>query len=223
MKKSIFLSIVGAIVALTMTFVSCSEKKVAENTEEAVVGTDYVVVTTPEGAKGLKKGETVLFEPKAGYTAISSEGGMFVAVTESGQALIDPETGYEKLSCDTLIWKSFYFEAKRGENFIIYVPAYKCQFAAQAYDVKGAYAIAAFGGKITIYKDGKALIEPTGDFAKIAVLPDGKLLVLDGKTWGIATIKDNAIVPGSAATPKDLKKFKGLKGWDEKSPVMILE
>lgn len=207
-----------------MTFVSCSEKKVAENTEEAVVGTDYVVVTTPEGAKGLKKGETVLFEPKAEYKSISPEGGMFVAKTESGYALLDPETGYEKISGDTLVWKDFFFEAKRGENFIVYIPAHKCQFAANEYAVKGSYAIALFNAKITIWQDGKQVIEPNGEYAKIAVLPDGKLLVLDGNTWGTASItKDKLILPGKTVAPKDLKKYQAMKDWNKDATVMILQ
>lgn len=222
MKKSIFLSIVGAVV-LTMTLVSCSEKKSSQNTEEPILGTDYVVVTTPEGATGLKKGDVVLVEPKADYKGISPEGGMFVAKTAAGLSLLDPETGYEKISGDTLVWKDFFFEAKRGANFIIYIPAYKAQFAANEYAVKGSYAITFFNNKITIWKEGKQVIEPNGEYNKVAVLPDGKLLVLDGKTWGIATVKDNTIVPGSAVSPKDLKKYQAMKGFDKDATVMILE
>ena len=218
-----FLSIVAAI-AVAMTFVSCSEKKAAQNTEEPIVGTDYTVVTTPDGAKGIKKGEAFVVEPRAEYKSFEAAGGMFIAKTERGLSLLDPETGYERIGADTLIWNDFFFEGQKGENKLVYIPAYKAQFAAQAYAVKGSYAIATFNGKITIWQDGKQLIEPTGDFAKMAVLPDGKILVLNGKAWGTATItKDKLIQPGKAVTPKEFKKYKAMKGWDEKSPVMILE
>ena len=149
---------------------------------------------------------------------------MFIAKNaETGYALLDPESGYEKLSADTIIWKDGFFEGTRNGIYLIYIPASKVQFAAKGYAVKGAYALGIFNDKITVWKDSEQLIEPTGDFAKMAVLPDGKILVLNGKAWGTATVKDKALVPGKAVTPKDLKKFKAMKGWDDKATVMILE
>lgn len=219
MKKNLLLSIVAAI-AVAMT--SCSEK--AQNTEEPLAGTDYTLVTTPQGAKGIKKGETFIVEPKADYKSISPEGGMFVAKTESGYALLDPETGYEKISGDTIVWKTFFFECKRGENFIVYIPAYKCQFAAQAYAVSGAYAIAIFNGKITIWGDGEQLVDPNNEYKKIAVLPNGTFLLLENENWGTGEpTKDKLIMPGKSVSPKELKKFQAMKGWNDSSPVMILE
>ena len=223
MKKFFFLSIVAFGMIAAMTFVSCSGKKAAQNTEEPIVGTDYVVVTTPTGAKGIKKGDAILVTPTNTYKDITVDNGMFLAKTGDGYSLLDPETGYSVVDADTIVWKSFYFEGQKGENKLVYIPANKTRFAAQAYAVKGAYAIATFNGKITIWKDGEQLIEPTADFSKMAILPDGKILVLKGKAWGTATVKSKALVPGKTVTPKDLKKFKANKGWDEKSPVMILE
>ena len=223
MKKSILLSIVAAI-AVAMTFVSCGEKQKTQNTEEPIVGTDYIIVTSPEGAKGLKKGEIVLFEPKAEYKDITVEGGMFVAKMESGWALLDPETGYQTILADTLTWKDFFFEGIRGENYLVYIPAYKRQFAAQEYVVRGSYAIATFLGKITIWQDGKQLIEPNDEYSKIAILPEGKLLVLDGNIWGTASVtKERLIQPGKRVQPRDLRKYKAMKGWSDGATVMILE
>ena len=206
-----------------MTFVSCGEKKSAQNTEEPIVGTDYVVVTTPTGAKGIKKGDAILVTPTDTYKSIAVDNGMFLAKTDGGYSLLDPETGYSVLDADTISWKSFYFEGQKSENYLVYIPAYKCRFAAQAYAVKGGFAISSFNGKITAYKDGQPIIEPTGDFAKMAILPDGKFLVLKGKSWVTATLKGKTLFPSKAVTPRDLKKYQKMKGWDEKSPVMILE
>ena len=224
MKKTIFLSIVAAIaVAMTFVFVSCGEKKARSNTEEPIAGTDYILVTSPDGAKGLKKGDVVLFEPKAEYKALTVEGGMFVAKMESGWALLDPETGYETISADTLVWKNFFFEGTRGDNYLVYIPAYKTQFSAQEYVVRGSYVIATFLGKITIWQDGNQLIEPNDEYSKIAILPEGKLLVLDGQMWGTATVTaEKLIQPGKRVTPRDLRKYKAMTGWDDNAKVMIL-
>ncbi|MBQ8464970.1 MAG: hypothetical protein IJ545_03060 [Alphaproteobacteria bacterium] len=222
MKKVFFLSIVAAI-AVAMTFSSCSEKKIVENTEEPLAGTDYILVTTPQGATGIKKGDAFIIEPKADYKSITAVGGLFLAKTASGQSLLDPETGYSKIDADTIVWKSFYFEGKRGENFIIYIPAYKAQFAGQDYAVGGSYALSTFSGKTTLYKDGQPIIDPTSDFAKMVVLPSGELLVQKGKSWFTATVKDKVLVAGKAVSPKELKTFKSKKGWNDSSPVMILE
>lgn len=222
MKKIFFLSIVGAI-ALAMTFVSCGEKKSTENTEEALAE-GYTLVTTPKGEKGIKKGDAILVTPTDTYKSIAVDNGMFLAKTDGGYSLLDPETGYSVLDADTISWKFFYFEGQRGGNYLIYIPASKCRFAANTYAVSGAYAIAIFGGKITIWKDGKQLIEPNNEYSKVAVLPDGKLLVLDGQTWGTATVTaDKLIQPGKAVSPKELKKYQSMKGWDDASRVMILE
>ena len=222
MRKFIFFSIVAAI-AVAMTFVSCGEKKSAQNTEELLTE-GFTLVTTPQGAKGIKKGDAILVIPTDTYKDITVDNGMFLAKTGDGYSLLDPETGYSVVDADAIVWKDFFFEGRRGENFIVYIPAYKTQFAAQAYAVKGAYAIATFGGKITIWQDGKQLIEPTGDYSKVVVLPDGKLLVLNGKAWGMATVtKDKLIQPGRAVSPKDLKKYQAMKGFDKDATVMILE
>lgn len=219
-----FVSIVAFGMIAAMTLTSCDSKKAPANTEEPIIGTDYTLVKTPDGAVGIKKGETFIMEPKAQYTDITAEGGMFVAKNaETGYALLDPETGYEKLSADTVVWKDGFFEGQRNGIYLIYIPISKVQFAAKSYAVKGAYALGTFNDKISLWKDSEQLIEPTGDFAKMAVLPDGKILVLNGKAWGTATVKNKALVPGKAVTPKDLKKYKGMKGWDDKATVMILE
>lgn len=222
MKKIMCVSIVGAI-ALAMTLTSCDSKKAPANTEEPIIGTDYTLVKTPDGAVGIKKGEAFILEPKTQYTDITAEGGMFVADTENGQSLLDPETGYEKLSADTIIWKDGFFEGTRNGISIVYIPASKVQFAAKEYAVKGSYALGTFNDKISLWKDSEQLIEPTGDYKKIAILPDGNLIVLNGKTWGTATVKNKAISPGKLVSAKDLKKYKSMKGWDDKATVMILE
>ena len=211
----------GMIAAMTLT--SCDSKKAPANVETPIIGTDFVLVTTPDGAKGIKKGEAFILEPKTQYTDITAEGGMFVADTENGQSLLDPETGYEKLSADTILWKDGFFEGSRNGIYLIYIPSTQVQFAAKEYAVKGSYALGTFNDKITIWKDGEQLIEPTGDFAKMAVLPDGKLLVLNGKSWGTASIKNKTIVPGKLVSAKDLKKYKASKGWSDGAVVMILE
>lgn len=216
-------SIVGAI-ALAMTLTSCDSKKAPANVEEPIIGTDYTLVKTPDGAVGIKKGETFIMEPKSQYSDITAEGGMFIAKNaETGYALLDPETGYEKLSADTVVWKDGFFEGQRNGIYLIYIPISKVQFAAKSYAVKGAYALGTFNDKITVWKDSEQLIEPTADFSKMAILPDGKILVLKGKAWGTATIKNKTIVPGKLVSAKDLKKYKASKGWDDKATVMILE
>lgn len=206
-----------------MTFSACGEKKATQNTEEAIPNTDYTLVTTPTGAKGIKKGDAVLIEPKADYKDISVAGGMFIAKTEAGQVLLDPKTGYSRIEADTLIWKDFFFEGQRGTNYIVFIPAYNCQFAAQAYEVKGSYAIALFNDKFTIWKDGEQLIEPNGEYSRIAILSDGSLLCCDN-LWGTGKItKDKLILPGKAVTPKEFKKYKAMKGWSDSAECMILE
>ncbi len=221
MKKVIFLSIVAAI-AVAMTFVSCGDKKANQNTEEPLAE-GYTLVTTPQGQKGIKKGEDFIVTPTDTYKSFTvSNGGMFLAKKETGQSLLD-ENGYEKISGDTVVWKDFFFEAKRGELYIVYIPAYKCQFAGQAYAVGGSYALSTFSGKTTLYKDGQPIIDPTSDFAKMVVLPSGELLVQKGKSWFTATVKDKVLVAGKAVSPKKLKTFKSKKGWNDSSPVMILE
>ena len=223
MKKIMFLSIVCAI-ALAMTFASCGEKKATQNTEEAIPGTDYTLVTTPKGEKGIKKGEDIIVTPLDIYKNIAVSNGMLLATTESGYSLLDPETGYGVLDADTIIWRETCFEGKKGENYLVYIPANKTRFAAQAYAAKGAYAIALFNGKFTIWKDGEEIVEPNGEYSRIAILPDGSLLCLEGKTWGIGKItKDKLIQPGKAATPKELKAFKANKGWSDSAECMILE
>ncbi len=218
-----FVSIVAFGMIAAMTLTSCDSKKAPANTEEPIIGTDYTLVKTPDGAVGIKKGDAVIFEPKAEYLAIDAVGGMLIADTENGQALIDPETGYEKFSADTLIWKDVFFEGPRNGISIVYIPASKVQFAAKEYAVKGSYALGTFNDKISLWKDSEQLIEPTADFSKMAILPDGKILVLNGKAWGTASIKNKTIVPGKLVSAKDLKKFKAMKGWDDKATVMILE
>ena len=214
----------GMIAAMTLT--SCDSKKAPANTEEPIIGTDYTLVKTPDGAVGIKKGETFIMEPKSQYSDITAEGGMFIAKNaETGYALLNPENGHEneRFSADTIIWKEKFFEGTRNGIYLIYIPASKVQFAAKSYAVKGSYALGTFNDKISLWKDSVQLIEPTGDFAKMAVLPDGKILVLNGKAWGTATVKNKALVPGKAVSAKDLKKHKASKGWDDKATVMILE
>lgn len=224
MKKIMCVSIVAFGMIAAMTLTSCDSKKAPANVETPIIGTDFVLVTTPDGAKGIKKGEAFILEPKTQYTDITAEGGMFIAKNaETGYALLDPETGYEKLSADTLIWKGSFFEGSRNGIYLIYIPSTQVQFAAKEYAVKAPYAVGTFNDKITLWKDGEQLIEPTGDFAKMAVLPDGKILVLNGKAWGTATVKDKALVPGKLVSAKDLKKYKASKGWSDGAVVMILE
>ena len=220
MKKSIFLSIVAAI-AVAMTFVSCGSKEEVKDTIEPITGTDYSLVTTAKGELGIKKGEEFIVNPSSNYKAIEAIGGMFLAKTEGGYSLLDLENGQEKVSGDTIIWKDGFFEAPKGELFIVYIPECDLRFAANEYAVKENNALAAFNGKITVYLDGKEALPATGDFKKIALV--GDQLYLFAKAWGKGTIKNGAVVPGKSLTAKELKAFQAKKGFDKKATVMILE
>ena len=221
MKKFLFLSIVAAI-AVAMTFVAC-KKQEPKNTEEAIPGTEYILVTTPDGAKGIKKGEAFVVQPKADYAVIVVDGGMFVAQTAAGHILIDPETGKELVTADSFTWRDSFFEAKSGENYVIYIPAYKLQFEAKTYAVKGNYAVGVFENKVTVWQEGKPLIENDGKYSQIAILPDGKYLVLEGKKWKEAVLDGITLKSKTVLRNRLLRKYKAMTGWDDNSPVMILE
>ena len=197
-----------AVIAVAMTFVACGNNE-AQDKEEAIPGTDFTLVTTAAGEIGVKKGDSFIIQPRADYESLEAVGGMFLVKTAaSGQALVDPETGYEKISSvDTIIWKDGYFEAQRAGNYIVYDPTYKYQFAGQKYVLKGNKAIALFNGKMSAWRDGKQIIEPNNEYKKLIMLPDGTFLALDN-VWGTATATaDRLLQPGKAVPKKAFKKY----------------
>lgn len=224
MRKNLYLSIVGAI-ALAMTVVSCNSKS-NEPTIEPLGNSGLSVITTPRGELGLKKGEETIITPSVDNKSFAVFDSFVLAKYDDGsqavQRLLDPETGIEVVSGDSIINAGSYFIGTHSNGMsTIYVPASKFRFAGQQFAVSGSDAVSVFNGKITVYVDGKEAIPATSDYQKIALLKGkGDILVFKDSKWFRMTIgKDKAV----ALAPKDLKKFQAMKGWDDSSPVMILE
>ena len=224
MRKSIFLSIVGAI-ALAMTVASCNSKS-NKPTIEPLGDSGLSVITTPRGELGLLKGDETIVTPSIDNKSFVLEANFVLAKYDDGSQVVlrlfDPETKQEVMTGDSIINTGSYFIGTHSNGMsTIYVPASKFRFAGQQFAVSGSDAVSVFNGKITVYVDGKEAIPATSDYQKIALLKGkGDILVFKDSKWFRMTIgKDKAV----ALAPKELKEFKSKRDWDDSSPVMILE
>lgn len=224
MREKFFLSIVGAI-ALAMTVASCNSKS-NEPTIEPLGNSGLSVITTPRGELGLKKGEETIITPSVDNKSFAVFDSFVLAKYDDGsqavQRLLDPETGIEVVSGDSIINAGGYFIGTHTNGMsTIYEPKSKLRFAGQQYAVKGNDAVSVFNGKITVYVDAKEVVPATSDYQKIALLKGtGDMLVFkDGKWFRMTIGKDKAV----ALNPKELKTFKANKDWNDSSPAMVLE
>jgi len=232
MKKSFLLSIV-AVIAVAMTFSSCGKKSGNAGFEqEPLAGAEGVtILKAADGALGLQKGDKTI-TPTKDYKAFKAEAGFIIADYEdtslslSGQRLLDTDFGeaMSTMGGSKIIYNpAGYFETD-GTIKTVYVPASKLRFAANAFAIVGGDAVVQYNGKINVYKDGKEILPPTDEFAKIILIKGTRdVIVQSAKSWGKGTINNGAITPGSALSAKDLKAFQARKGWNDSSPVMILE
>lgn len=237
MNKKNLLSLVAAMVVVAMTFVGCGNKTSKNEVQEVPIdGVPCVKLVAADGGLGLKAGPDILIEPTTDYKSFTALAGFIVAdfetdgyISTANKKLLDPDTGRDLINGDTIVAMDGYFEAVHqagGETvFSLYIPATKKSFAATEYAVVKDRVITKFYGKITLFDSNRnELFSPTDDYKKVALLPDGSLLVWDGNIWGTGKItKDKLIEPGKALTARDLKKYQAMTGWNNNTSVMILQ
>ena len=201
MRKNLYLSIVGAI-ALAMTVVSCNSKS-NEPTIEPLGNSGLSVITTPRGELGLKKGEETIITPSVDNKSFAVFDSFVLAKYDDGsqavQRLLDPETGIEVVSGDSIINAGSYFIGTHSNGMsTIYVPASKFRFAGQQFAVSGSDAVSVFNGKITVYVDGKEAIPATSDYQKIMRMNSKTLFNHSATKHNALALRRLAMIPKGA-------------------------
>lgn len=222
-----------AFAATVFVFTSCnSVKEKAASVESPVAGTDYVIYQDDGGLFGVKKNGVELIHAR--YDKISYENNMFIGDYSfkefgsviKGKTLIDPATSKEVLSSDSIMYSPegyFYADVNAGQQGI-YLPKTKTTFAAmldfvldeEIILVKRSNGWAAYSTK------NDTIIAPDKEFQKMALVKAKKqiLLQVDGNWWLVEGSKG---LPGKFVGVADLKKFKKMKGWNDKTEAFVLE
>ena len=229
MKK---FNVLVAFAATVFVLTSCnSAKEKAASVESPVAGTDYVIYQENEYF-GVKKNGTEIIPAR--YDKISYENNMFIGDYSfnefgsviKGKTLVDPTTSKEVLSSDSIMYSPegyFYAEVNDGQQGI-YLPKTKTTFSAMLDFVldENIILVKRSNGWAAYSTKNDTIIAPDKEFQKMALVKAKKqiLLQVDGNWW---LVEDSKGLPGKFVGTADLKKFKKMKGWNDKAEAFILE
>lgn len=183
----------------------------------------FTVFRDESGLLGVKKGEEIVISPKQNYKDIKIVQGVIIITDSGGNDRLVTATETLRFPCGGIKEHDNYLVGRRkGVNWI-YVPSNKTLCKAHAFAVSSVGdVITHYKGHINIYKGGECVIKGS-NYRRVAILPDGHLLVFKEKFWEKAHVKDGAIISQGMVSTKEIKGWKNSCGWSDDAPVMILK